>query len=111
MSKEKSEHINFKVPTRPTWAELNISRERLRELQSGCRAGRYSYNMLCKAAHTANKDIAEYILLSVTKKLSYEGLQILWELKEIERMPCGRTDFYALRRLFFYNLDCLVRTE
>lgn len=36
-----------------------------------------------------------------TIKASYEGLQTLWELREIERMPCGRSDFYGWRREFY----------
>lgn len=34
-----------------------------------------------------------------------------WELKVIKRPPVGRSDFYGYRRRFYYNLDCLLRTE
>lgn len=49
MSKKKRENMEFKFPTRPQYAELGISRERIRELQSGCMTGKYTFEMLSKA--------------------------------------------------------------
>ena len=85
MSKEKREYVNFKVSTRPSYPELGISKERLRELQDGCRVGIYSSEMLSKACQGLGF-VKPWILLSVTKSLSYDGLQRLWDLGDIERM-------------------------
>lgn len=53
--------------------------------------------------------ISEYILLSVTKNLSYDDLERMWTLKEIERIPIGRSDFYGYRRLFYSLMDKELR--
>lgn len=71
-------------------------------------SGRYA-TMARQAAYTANKDIAEYLLLSATENLSYDELQKMWELKKIERMVCCRTDFYGYRRLFYSLFDRELR--
>lgn len=71
-------------------------------------SGRYT-SVARQSAHTANKYIAEYLLLSVTENLSYDELQKMWELKKIERMACGRSDFYGYRRLFYHLFDLEVR--
>ena len=93
---------------RASWQDYGITPERLKELMEVARSGQYD-RMVSSAAHMADEDIAEYILLSVTKNLSYEGLQRLWQLREIERMACGRTDFYGARRLFFHYLDIALK--
>lgn len=85
-----------------------ISKERHRQLKEYIRSGRYA-SLASSAAHTANKDIAEYILLSVKENLSYEGLQRLWDLKKIERMACGRSDFYGYQSLFYSLFDSEMR--
>lgn len=85
-----------------------ISKERYRQLKEYIRSGRYD-SLASSSAHTANKDIAEYILLSVKENLSYEGLQRLWDLKKIERMACGRSDFYGYQSLFYSLFDRELR--
>lgn len=85
-----------------------ISKERYRQLKEYIRSGRYA-SLASSAAHTANKDIAEYILLSVKENLSYEGLQMLWDLKKIGRMACGRSDFYGYQSLFYGLFDSELR--
>lgn len=95
------------APRRP-WQYYGINKERYRKLTEYIQSGRYS-SAARQAAHTANKDIAEYILLSVTESLSYDELQKRWELKKIERMACGRSDFYGYRRLFYHLFDLEVR--
>ncbi len=97
-----------KKAPRHSWQHYGISRQRYKELTAIIRSGRYSA-VARSAAHTANKDISEYILLSVEKNLSYEGLERLWELKEIERMSESRTNFYAWRRYFYYLFDKELR--
>lgn len=104
MSKAKREYVNFKVPTRPSYPELGISKERLRELQNGCRGGIYSSETLSKAC--IGLDFIEpWIILSVTKSKSYD----LMEYSELGRIPVGRSDFYGFRRKFYHNLDCLLK--
>ena len=73
------------VPRR-SWQHYGISKERYRKLTEYIQSGRYA-SVARQAAHTANKDIAEYILLSVTQNKSYDALRVKWELKEMERIP------------------------
>lgn len=81
-----------------------LTDERVTELEKLIQSGIYS-SIASQAAHTANEMIAEYILLSARKKFSYEGLEKLWARGGIERMPCGRPDFYGWRRYFFSIFD------
>ena len=55
-----------------------------------------------KAAVVAGKDIAPYILKSVTNGLSY---QLVEYDQELGRIPVGKTEFYAIRRLFYHYLS------
>lgn len=98
----------YKSAPRHSWEYYGISKERYRQLTEYIQSGRYA-TVARQAAHTANKDIAEYILLSATKNLSYDELQKMWELKKIERMACCRTDFYGYRRLFYSIMDRELR--
>lgn len=88
-----------KVP-RHSWQHYGITEERHRQLTEYIQSGRYSA-IASQVAHRANETIAEYILLSVKKNLSYEGLEKLWGRGEIDRIPYCRTDFYGIRRYFF----------
>lgn len=72
------------------------------EFEKLIRSGEIYASLASQAAYRANESIAEYILLSVTKNKSYDELQKKWELKEIERIPCCRTDFYGYRRYFYH---------
>lgn len=85
-----------------------LTRSRINELNSLIRSGRYA-SLASQAAHRANKDIAEYILLSVTQNKSYDALRVKWELGEMERIPYGKTDFYGIRRYFYHILDEKVK--
>ena len=87
-----------------------MSKERVRELQNGCKAGIYPYETLLKAC-TEFKFLEPWILLSVTKGWSYDFMIIKWELRELEHAPVGKTDFYGYRRKFYYNLDNLLKGE
>lgn len=98
----------YKSATRHSWEHYGISEERYRKLTEYIQSGIYT-SVARQAAHIANKDIAKYILLSVTENLSYDELQKMWELKRIERMACCRTDFYGYRRLFYHLFDLEVR--
>lgn len=97
-----------KKAPRHSWEYYGITRQRYKELTALIRSGRYA-SLASSAAHSANKDIASYIILSIEKNLSYEGLQRLWELKEIERMPESRTNFYAWRRYTYHLIDLKLK--
>jgi len=90
---------NHSVP-RHSWQHYGIRKERYRQLTEYIQSGRYA-SVARQAAHTANETIAEYILLSVSQNKSYDALRVKWELKEMERIPYCRTDFYGIRRYFF----------
>lgn len=86
---------------RESWEEYGIIRERYIQLRDMIRSGKYDA-VAREAAYTADKDIAEYILLSVKENLSYEGVEYS---EQFGRIPCGRTDFYGYRRLFYHLLN------
>lgn len=98
----------YQSAPRYSFEHYGISEERYRNLTEYIQSGRYT-SVVRQAAHTANKDIAEYILLSVTENLSYDKLQKRWELKKIKRMAYCRTDFYGIRRYFFNIFDKELR--
>lgn len=85
-----------------------LTKKRIKELENLMQSGRYAH-IVSQAAHTANKDIAEYILLSVTQNKSYDALKVKWELKEMEQIPYCRTDFYEIRRYFYSLVDKELR--
>ena len=89
---------------RHSWQHYGISEERYRQLTEYIQSGRYA-SLASQAAHRANETIAEYILLSVTQNKSYDALRVKWELKEMERIPYCRTDFYGIRRYFFHIMN------
>lgn len=89
--------------------ELGISRERYLEMRSGCRNGLYDREMLRAACDGGLEFLMKWIILSVTKKLSYDDLEKMWARGEIGRAPCCRTDFYACRRRFYHNLNEILK--
>lgn len=93
---------------RHSWQHYGITKERYRQLTEYIQSGRYA-SLASQAAHTANEMIAEYILLSVTQNKSYDALKVKWELKEMERIPYCRTDFYGIRRYFMSLFDKEMR--
>lgn len=93
---------------RHSLAYYGLTDERVEELEKLIQSGTYA-SLASKAAHTANKTLSEYIMLSITKNLSYEGLEKLWGRGEIERMPYGRTDFYGIRRYAIHLFDLEMR--
>ncbi len=59
-------------------------------------------NMLlwCKTvAFAANEIVALYLIKSVLENKSYDRLEFD---RELGRIACGRTDFYGIRRYFYY---------
>lgn len=93
---------------RHSWQHYGITKDRYRQLTEYIQSGRYTY-LASQAAHTANEMIAEYILLSITQNKSYDALRVKWELKEMERIPYCRTDFYGIRRYFMAIFDKEMR--
>lgn len=93
--------------SRRSFKELGISKARYLELRSGCMTGKYSYRTLSKAC-AGLEDVKQWILLSVTQNKPYEVIEFDAKLG---RIAVGRTNFYALRRQFYHNLDCLLRAE
>lgn len=89
-------------------AECRIGKQRLAELQNGCRTGAYSPEILT-AACKEFEFIEFWILLSVKQDKSFDRMQILWELGEMERPAVSRSGFYRFRRRFFANLDRALR--
>lgn len=95
---------------RKTWADYGIDSKRKFQLKKYCKYAKgKDLELITKAAYKTQSDIAEFLILSVTKKLSYDKLIEMWELKKINRIPCGRTDFYGYRRYFYYLLDVNLR--
>ncbi|NBH15599.1 hypothetical protein D3Z36_15915 [Lachnospiraceae bacterium] len=92
-----------KAPRYP-WSYYGISKQRYKELTDIIRSEKYS-SLASSAAHTANKDIAAYILASIIGNFSYEGVEWL----DGHRIPCGRTDFYGYRRFFYSIFDKELR--
>lgn len=93
---------------RHSWQHYGITKERYRQLTEYIQAGRYAF-IASQAAYAANKDVAEHIILSIKKNLSYEGLEKLWGRGEFERIPYCRTDFYGIRRYFYHLFDLEIR--
>ena len=58
--------------------------------------------MIERAAAAASREIAPWILVSVTEDLNYEELEYH---PELGRIPINRFDFYGVRRLFYSILD------
>lgn len=101
---DKPQELQCHSVPRHSWKHYGISKERYRQLTEYIQSGRYA-PLASQAANTANEMIAEYILLSVTKNKSYDALRVKWELKEMERIPYCRTDFYGIRRYFYSLFD------
>lgn len=93
-----------KAPRYP-WEHYDIDEKRYKELTAMIRSGKYT-SLASSAAHSADTEIAEYILLSVMEKRSYEGVEYV---EGLGRIPCGRTDFYGYRRYFYHLFDLEVR--
>lgn len=92
---------------RLSYEECGIDSKRLAELQCGCRTGKYHPEML-QAACDGFEFIRPWILLSVTKNVSFDRLEFHWKLG---RCPAGRSNFYSFRRRFYYNLDRELRKK
>lgn len=94
----------YQSAPRHSLSYYGISKAREKQLTECIQSGRYA-PVARQAARTANKDISEYLYMSIEKDLSYDDLERMWTLKEIERIPVGRSDFYGWRRYFISIFD------
>lgn len=85
-----------------------LTDERVAELEKLIQSGKYA-SLASQAAHRADKDAAEYIILSIKQNLSYDTLEKLWARGVIDRIPCSRTGFYYTKKYFYYLFDLEVR--
>ncbi len=92
---------------RKSYADHGITDKKVKGLLRECRAGKYGAQVRT-AAYKVNPLIAEYIILSIMEKKSYDALEIKMELGEMERIPFGRSDFYALRLHTLVILDNML---
>ncbi len=92
---------------RKSYADYGITDEKVKGLLRECRAGKHGAEVRT-AAYKINPLIAEYIILSIMNKKSYDALKIKMELGEMECIPFGRSDFYALRLHTLVILDNML---
>lgn len=93
---------------RHSWQYYGISKARYRKLTEYIQSGRYA-SLASQAAHKADEMIAEYIIISIAENRSYDALEKMWARGEIERIPCGKTDFYGIRRYAMHLFDLELR--
>lgn len=86
--------------SRVTYNSYGISKKQYKSMKEMCRSGK-NIDMIKRAADRTNRDIAAYLIKSVTEGKSYDTLEFD---QRLGRIPCGRTDFYAFRRLFYFYL-------
>ena len=104
MSKVNLNRTEYQGAPRLGFDAYNMSRERYIELRNGCAAGKYSPETLSKAC-IGLEFIKPWIILSVTKSMSFDRIEFDFKLG---RIPVGRSDFYGFRRKFYHNLDVLL---
>lgn len=88
-----------------TWEDYGIRKERLKYLRECCKQAEYK-PLVIEAAYLANPYIADWIVKSVCWGKTYEGIEFD---RDLGRIPCGRTDFYGYRRLFYSIFDVRLR--
>lgn len=95
--------------SRPGYLYLGITPERAKELKHMCRSGAFDLETMRLACGGDLEFISKWLVLSVQRNLSYDDLEIAYVQGRIERIPCGRSNFYSYRRLFFRNLDEAIK--
>ena len=102
---EKKDKIQYGLPSvkQDGMPGGSISTKSLVE-QQAIENDRYKQDicMIYEAAVATDPDIWKYILRSVTEDLPYE--YVMYDA-EYGRIPVGKTEFYAMRRLFYSNLN------
>lgn len=84
-----------------TFADYGISRSRQKALGEFCRE-RANLGTVKEAARKADAVLADWLVTSITEKKSFEKVEYTAKLG---RIPCGRTNFYAYKRLLYHLLD------
>lgn len=92
---------NKKSNPRPSYNDLGLSPERLQEIQAFCRSGAFDRETMQRACNGFDW-IAEFIILSATKDLSFDRIEYNTKWG---RISCGKSDFYSYRRRFYSNLS------
>lgn len=88
--------------TRPSWEELGLADKAYRKkLYILCQSRKYE-SIIKRVAYQTNKYIAEYIIKSVEQNKSFEKIEFD---KNLGRICVCRTDFYGIRRRFYYFLN------
>lgn len=100
----RKKNPDFPPTPRYSWGYYGISKERYKQLTEYIKSEKYGL-IATEAAYTIDRIIGKYILLSIIENKSYDDLKKESELKKIERVPCGRTDFYGMRRKFYHIMD------
>lgn len=93
---------------RHSWNCYGIDKKRYRQLTEYITSEEYA-SLASSVAHMATKNYARHILLSIVENLSYDDLERMWTLGEIDRIPLGRSDFYGWRRYFYSLMDLEFR--
>lgn len=91
---------------RLSYSELGIDRARYFELKQGCRNGLYDRETLLKACRGMPEGAAAFVVKSAVTGRSFDKIEFD---RELGRIGIGRTNFYALKRLFFGNLNAMLR--
>ena len=97
MKKEKRKRL-------VSYKEYNIEKNRYKKLRKMCTMEKYN-DIVQRIAYETNKEIAEYIILSVREKISYDNFDLPKYQEKFGKIKIGRTDFYGYRRLFYHLFD------
>lgn len=89
---------------RKSYAEYGLTKERVKVLLGECHKGKHAAQLRA-AAYQADQLTAEYIILSIMQKKSYDALEFN---EKLGRVPCGRSDFYGIRRHTIAILDGML---
>lgn len=87
---------------RLSFEELGICKERYLQLKAGCKNGLYAQETLLQACQNMPEGVAAFILKSVTEGKTFERVEFD---DKLGRICVGRTNFYALRRRFYSDLN------
>lgn len=91
--------INYDGMPKSNYKENSLETKAIRNVmyQEDC-------EMIEQAAIATSAEINQYIIKSVTNDLSYRFVEYD---EKLGRIPVGKTEFYAMRRLFYHYLDNL----
>lgn len=93
-----------KANPRYSWGHYGLDKAQQKELTARIRSGKYD-RIVNYAAYEANEQIALYLIKSVVENKSYDRLE--YDSK-LGRIACGRSDFYGIRRYFYYLFSLKV---